>query len=167
MRIITLLTVAALVAGCSGGGSPQRPVLPDFPGPNASISDQQRSLVFAYPALGQTDVVPTAPIVLRFSHPVAALPAGTTLKSLFTVKAKTAATGVDFDIKLVDDGLGVVIQPTLPLSDKTEYQIIAPQIPLALENPGAIGNISLQPPGSPVLSFTTRAAFEGPMICRR
>ncbi|MEK6788859.1 MAG: Ig-like domain-containing protein [Pseudomonadota bacterium] len=162
MRIITLLTVAALVAGCSGGGSPQRPVLPDFPEPGAGVSDQQRSLVFAYPALGQTDVVPTAPIVLRFSHPVATLPAGTTLKSLFTVKAKTATTGVDFDIKLVDGGKGVVIQPTLPLNDKTEYQIIAPQIPLALESPGAIGNISLQPPGSPVLSFTTRAAFEGP-----
>lgn len=163
MRLITLLTAAVLAAGCSGSGNQQRPVLPDFPGPNASVSDQQRSLVFAYPALGQTDVVPTAPIVLRFSHPVATLPAGTTLKSLFTVKAKTATTGVDFDIKLVNDGFGVVLQPTLPLSEKTEYQIIAPKIPLALrDNPGAVANISLQRQGAPVLSFTTRAAFEGP-----
>lgn len=164
MRIITVLTVLALVAGCSGGGSQQRPVLPDFPDPATSgVSDQQRSLVFAYPALGQTDVVPTAPIVLRFSHPVATLPAGTTLKSLFTVKAKTAATGVDFDIKLVAEGRGVVIQPTLPLSDKTEYQVIAPQVPLTLSGtPSAVGNVSLQPAGHPPLSFTTRAAFEGP-----
>lgn len=163
MRLLTLLTIAALAAGCSGSGNQQRPVLPDFPGPNASVSDNQRSLVFAYPAMGQTDVVPTAPIVLRFSHPVATLPSGITLKSLFTVKAKTATTGVDFDIKLVDGGFGVVLQPKLALSDKTEYQIIAPQIPLALrDNPGAVANITLQPPGAPALSFTTRAAFEGP-----
>lgn len=163
MRIITLLALAALVAGCSGSGNQQRPVMPDFPGPNASVSDQQRSLVFAYPAMGQTDVVPSAPIVLRFSHPLAALPAGTTLKSLFTLKAKAAAVGVDFEARSVDGGLGVVLQPVQPLSDKTEYQIIAPQIPLALrDNPGAVANISLQPAGAPVLSFTTRAAFEGP-----
>ncbi|MES3039877.1 MAG: Ig-like domain-containing protein [Pseudomonadota bacterium] len=163
MRLLTLLTIAALAAGCSGSGNQQRPVLPDLPGPNANVSDHQRSLVFAYPAMGQTDVVPTAPIVLRFSHPVATLPPGTTLKSLFTVKAKTATTGVDFDIKLVDGGLGVVLQPKLALSDKTEYQIIAPQIPLALrDNPGTVANITLQPPGAPALSFTTRAAFEGP-----
>ncbi|MES2720468.1 MAG: Ig-like domain-containing protein [Pseudomonadota bacterium] len=162
MRLITLLTVTALMVGCSGSGNQQRPVLPDFPGPNASISDNQRSLVFAYPAMGQTDVVPTAPIVLRFSHPVATLSAPA-LKALFTVKAKTAATGVDFDIKLVDGGFGVVLQPKLALSDKTEYQIIATQIPLTLrDNPGAVANITLQPPGAPVLSFTTRAAFEGP-----
>lgn len=163
MRLLSLFTMVALIAGCSGSGSPQRPVLPDFPGPNASVSDQQRSLVFAYPALGQTDVVPTAPIVLRFSHPIAALPAGTTLKSLFTIKAKTATTGVDFDIRLVDGGIGVVLQPVQPLRDKTEYQIIATQIPLALrDNPGAVARISLQPVGAPPLSFTTRAAFEGP-----
>jgi len=169
MRFLACLTLLALLAGCSGGGNQQRPVLPDFPGPNAKVSDAQRSLVFAYPASGQADVAPGAPIVLRFSHPIApenrfpdaALPAGTTLKSLFTVKAKAASAGVDFNVSLVKDAdgkeVGLLLKPMGPLLEKTEYQILAPKkIPVLLTD-GRVDTITL-----PSLSFTTRAAIDGP-----
>lgn len=165
MRFFAFLTLLALLAGCSGGGNQQRPVLPDFPGPDAKVSDYQRSLVFAYPSSGQADVAPGSPIVLRFSHaiapesrfPATEFPVGTTLKSLFTVKAKAASAGVDFDISLVNGGLGLLLKPTAPLQEKTEYQILAPKkIPVLLGD-NTVGMITLPP-----LSFTTRAAIEGP-----
>lgn len=156
MKKLIAISLIVLLSACSGGsGRQQTPVVPTMPDPSAEISNIERSLVYAYPMLGQTDVVPSAPIVLRFSHPLM-LAQGQTLKSLFAIRAAGSSVGEDFDVKAVDEGKGVVITPKAPLQPKTQYTIVGQTIPLTS------GNVALQPPSYPPLTFTTRAAFEGP-----
>lgn len=156
MRKILIGGLMVLLTACSGSnGRQQTPVVPTMPGPSANISDIERSLVFAYPMLGQTDVAPSAPIVLRFSHPLK-LATNQTLKSLFAIKAAGSTVSEDFDVVSVDAGKGVVLTPNKPLQPKTQYTIVGQTIPLTS------GNVALQPPSYPPLTFTTRAAFEGP-----
>ena len=151
-----ILVAAALVlAACSNSGDRQVPVVPTMPGPNADISPAARSLIFAYPYPGQVDVVPGAPVVLRFSHPVAPA-SGQSLNSLFSLTALADNSAVPFTAKLVDEGRGVVITPNAPLAERQTFKVSGDVIPLST------GPVSLQPPGQPALTFTTRAAFEGP-----
>ena len=82
MKKLIASGLIVLLSACSGGsGRQQTPVVPTMPDPAAGITNIERSLVYAYPMLGQTDVVPSAPIVLRFSHPLM-LAQNQTLKSL-------------------------------------------------------------------------------------
>lgn len=156
MKKLIASSLIILLSACSGGsGRQQTPVVPTMPDPAAGITDIERSLVYAYPMLGQTDVVPSAPIVLRFSHPLKLAP-NQSLKSLFAIRAAGSAVSEDFDVVAVPDGKGVVITPKSPLQPKTLYTIVGQTIPLTS------GNVALQPPNYPALTFTTRAAFEGP-----
>jgi len=156
MKKLLACSLVVLLSACSGGsGRQQTPVVPTMPGPSAEITDIERSLVYAYPMLGQTDVVPSAPIVLRFSHPLK-LATNQTLKSLFAIRPAGGTVSEDFDVVAVPDGKGVVITPKKPLQPKTQYTIVGQTIPLTS------GNVALQPPSYPPLTFTTRAAFEGP-----
>jgi hypothetical protein len=158
MKKLLACSLVVLLSACSGGsGRQQTPVVPTMPGPSANITDQERSLVYAYPMLGQTDVVPSAPIVLRFSHPLhPSVSTEQALKSLFAIRAAGSTVSEDFDVVKVPDGKGVVITPKKPLQPKTQYTIVGQTIPLTS------GNVALQPPSYPPLTFTTRAAFEGP-----
>ena len=74
MRLVklsaVLLTTALAACSGGGGGSDVRSNLQDIFAPGASISPQQRSMVYAYPAPDQTEVIPATPIALRFSHPL-------------------------------------------------------------------------------------------------
>lgn len=153
--LLPLLLSASLLAGCSGGGSQQRPVLPDMPGPAASILANQRSLVFAFPALGQQGVAPASPVVLRFSHPLA-VPANTDPATLFSIRPNGSSGSVALTATLVDGGVGVILQPNAPLDPATEYEVAGDQIPLTT------GLVSLHPDGHPPLTFKTRPATEGP-----
>jgi len=159
MKKLIAISLIVLLSACSGGsGRQQTPVVPTMPDPSAEISNIERSLVYAYPMLGQTDVVPSAPIVLRFSHRFDPVKVSTeqALKSLFIIRASGSTVSEDFDVVKVPDGKGVVITPKKPLQPKTQYTIIGQKIPLES------GDVALQPPSYPPLTFTTRAAFEGP-----
>lgn len=156
MKKLIASGLIVLLSACSGGsGRQQTPVVPTMPDPAAGITNIERSLVYAYPMLGQTDVVPSAPIVLRFSHPLM-LAQNQTLKSLFAIRPAGSTVSEDFEVVPVPDGKGVVITPIKPLQPKTQYTIVGQTIPLTS------GNVALQPPSYPPLTFTTRAAFEGP-----
>ena len=134
------------------------PVLPDYPDSSGEILWNQRSLVYAYPAPGQTEVVPGAPIVLRFSHPLAS-PA--TAASLFTLRDLAAAQNVPFTLKVVDDGYGVVLQPNAALKPASRYQVIGETVALKDATTGETGTITLQATGQPAVIFRTRAALQG------
>lgn len=159
MRILSLVFMMLVLAACSGGsgsgGRQQRPVLPDFPDASGEILPEQRSLVYAYPAPGQTEIIPGTPIILRFSHPLAA-PSPTAAASLFVLRDMAAGQSVAFSLKVLDGGKGVVLQPTLPLKENTVYRIIAADVELTS------GKISVQAVGQPPLEFRTRAALSGP-----
>lgn len=159
MRIPSLVFMMLVLAACSGGGSGgggrhQRPVLPDFPDASGEILAEQRSLVYAYPAPGQTEIVPSAPIVLRFSHPLANT-SPTAAAALFVVRDVAASQNAPFSLKVVSGGKGVVLQPTLPLKENTVYRVIGDNVELTS------GRISLQAVGQPPLEFRTRAALSG------
>lgn len=158
MRIISLGLILLLLAACGGGGGSggrnQRPVLPDFPDGSGEILPEQRSLVYAYPVPGQTEVIPAAPIVFRFSHPLAN-PTVPAASPLFVLRDVASGQSVPFSLKIVDAGKGVVLQPTEALKENTVYRVIAGNIPLTS------GNISLQAVGKPPVEFRTRAALAG------
>ncbi len=159
MRIISLVFMMLALAACSGGsGSRQQPVLPDFPGSSGEILAEQRSLVFAYPSPGQTEVIPNAPIVLRFSHPLANTNP-VTAAALFTLRDMATGLAVPFTLKMVgsgaDLGKGVILQPTQPLKENALYRVLGDAVPLTS------GNITLQAVGQPPLEFRTRAALSG------
>lgn len=160
MRIPVLILATALLVACGGGGGGKRqtPVLPDYPDSSGEILWNQRSLVYAYPAPGQTEVVPGAPIVLRFSHPLAS-PA--TAASLFTLRDLAAAQNVPFTLKVVDDGYGVVLQPNAALKPASRYQVIGETVALKDATTGETGTITLQATGQPAVIFRTRAALQG------
>ncbi len=161
MRILSLVFVAALLAACSGSGgghgSQQRPVLPDYPDGSGQILAEQRSLVFAYPAPGQSEIIPASPIVLRFSHPLAdQTPAK--VATQITIKESVSGLVVPYDLVVVDEGRGVMLQPRQPLKSNTRYQVVGTAIELTS------GLISLQAVGLPPLEFRTRAALGGPTL---
>lgn len=158
--LFSLLLCASLLAGCSGGGSQQRPVLPDISAPTTNIPASQRGLVFAFPALGQQGVAPASPVVLRFSHPLA-VSANTDLTSFFSIHPNGSSSSVPLTVTLVDGGMGAILQPKSPLNPATEYEVVGDQIPLTT------GKISLHPDGHPALTFKTRPATEGPKDLQR
>lgn len=162
MRLISLLLTMCLLTACSGGGSggggrEQRPILPDFPNADGNILPEQRSLVFAYPAPGQSEIIPASPIVLRFSHPLADLTPATTAAQI-TIREVVGGQVVPYDLTIVDEGRGVMLQPRQPLKLNTRYQVVGSAVALTS------GQISLQAIGLPPLEFRTRAALAGPTL---
>lgn len=161
MRASCLVVLASVLAACGGGSSHQRPILPDYP-TSACATFNTRSLVYAYPAPEQTEVVPGAPVVLRFTHPLANTNP-VSAASLFTItNVKTAAT-VPFAATVVDGGRTVVLRPTAMLAENTTYRVGASNIPVVddcADSPtkGTTGSIAL---GTPVLRFTVRPVLNG------
>lgn len=188
IRLATLLA-AALLAACSGGGNgggdPLTPIFPDMPGPNAEVAPQQRSMIYAYPAPGQTEVIPATPIALRFSHPVGSEFGPANLASAFTLceEAQVSPQGVCASAGRIIltatflsvggnmvDRRGVILRPTTLLKEKTRYRLSSNNLMLDTGVNGSAGtmrNVAVQAalPGQPLI-FTTRAALEGPVNAR-
>lgn len=153
MRLLAIPLLLTLLAACSGGGAPQRATVPALPSPGAGISKEQRSLVFAYPAAGQTDVAPAAPIVLRFSHPLTA--AAEDIPAVVSLRAAGDSADTAYVASFADNKRSLILQPTQPLREQTTYALTG-TVPLES------GDTPLQLPGKAALNFTTRPAFEGP-----
>ena len=192
MKLASLSAIAlsVLLAACSGGsGTPQQPVIPDMPGPKADVLAQQRSLIYAYPGPGQTEVIPATPIALRFSHPIGSELSEAKLSSTVFVLCKESAVNnqgncatsgrVPLTVAFTPgstDRKGVVLTPAFLLEEKTKYRLSS--IGLLLDTgKDASGNVTAGDPslrnvsvqaadfGQPLI-FTTRAAFEGPTNLR-
>lgn len=153
MRLLAIPLLLTLLAACSGGGAPQRATVPALPAPGAGIAKEQRSLVFAYPAAGQTEVAPAAPIVLRFSHPLTAT--ADAIPALVSLRAAGDSTDTAYAASFADGKRSLILQPSQPLREQTTYSVTG-TVPLES------GDTPLQVPGKAALNFTTRAAFEGP-----
>lgn len=192
MKLVSLSAIAlsVLLAACSGGsGTPQQPVIPDMPGPKADVLAQQRSLIYAYPGPGQTEVIPATPIALRFSHPIGSEFSEAELGSTVFILCKESAVNNQGDcapsgrVPLTvaftpgsTDRKGVVLTPASLLEEKTKYRLSS--VGLLLDTgKDASGNVTAGDPslrnvfvqaadfGQPLI-FTTRAAFEGPKNLR-
>ena len=137
---LMILMCAFTLSACGGGGG-HRAVTGSDGGSETTSAD----LYYSYPAEGQRDVATRAPLVLGF------------LGKLNLQAGDFALSGpqgpVAFDLKSVNGGSGVVLTPRQPLAPNSEYQLTAQGLT------GADGG-ALLPGGK--LTFTTRAALEGP-----
>ena len=135
---VTLALAACGGSGGGGGGSNAITRAPD------SSSD---GLFYSYPVDGQTDISPHAPVVFNFANPVAVSPANFQFLD-------DDGNPVDFQLRSVDNGRGVVLAPTSALAPVTDYTVEIRDI--------VINDQDVVPPGG-ALDFTTRAAEQGPV----
>ncbi|MGH8491842.1 MAG: Ig-like domain-containing protein [Moraxellaceae bacterium] len=131
-------SITVLLAAC--GGSNQTASIPQSWSENNTIT-------YAYPYNGQTQIAPTAPIVLHFADTLSETSAAA-LKSHFDI---TGPGNPDFTVTIVDAGRGVVLQPTTKLAENAAYSVVWENLA------SADGNIKPVP-----LSFHTRPASKGP-----
>ncbi|MFP1680851.1 Ig-like domain-containing protein [Alloalcanivorax sp. C16-2] len=140
--VTATLSVTLALTGCGGsGGGGGGGAVPRAP---ESSSD---ALFFSYPADGQTDIAPNAPVVFSFANPVAVTPANFQFLD-------DDGNAVDFQLRSVDNGRGVVLAPTSALAPITDYTVELRDI--------VIDDQDVVPPGG-TLDFTTRAAVQGPV----
>lgn len=141
---LVLLPAIALTA-CSGGNDnpPQTMKDPITPG----------SVVYAYPADGQTEVSPRTDLILRFSLAVTDEP------DALADKIQVTADGdpVSFDISKIDEGRSLKLTPSSDLAPSAEYTVSFTDDLAAGErsipNPNATGPEGIQ--------FTTRGVLPG------
>lgn len=138
MRLLLLTALALLVVAC--GGDKQTATVPDS-------WSAENSLVFAYPYNGQSLVAPSAPVVLHFAAPLTETSA-TALKTHFSL---SGPGNPDFTVSIVDEGRGVVLQPTQALRENASYSVSWNGLA------SADGNITPVP-----ITFDTRPANKGP-----
>lgn len=195
-RLLSSLLFPALLIACSGGGQEQRSNLQDIFEPGAQISAQQRSMIYAFPAPGQTEVIPATPIALRFSHPIAQVEFDTLSKltAAFTLceeafvnnegqcesagKTPLSASFLSRDPATDEiDRQGVILKPQAVLKERTKYRLISNGLKLDTGELDAAGkpargadnlrNVAVQAADvGQPLIFTTRAALEGPVNAR-
>lgn len=159
-----VVMLASVLAACSGGSSNNnQAALDDYfdgTGSGAGCADfGSRSLVYSYPSPGQTEVMPLAPVVLRFTHPISETSAASAASRLTLTNVKTSTT-VAFVPKLVDGGRTIMLQPTGALVTNTSFRV-AGEVTLKDDcadstTKGSTGTVTL---GSTVLQFTTRPAL--------
>ncbi|MFP1681612.1 Ig-like domain-containing protein [Alloalcanivorax sp. C16-1] len=146
LTVATLGATLALAAcGGGGGGGGGGELTPRSP-------TSSEALYYSYPLDQQQDVAPNAPVVLRFGAPVNAA------KANFRF---TDADGnpVEFDLRAVDNGRGVVLQPTEALRPITDYGVALRDVML--------NGDQVVFPNDGVLEFTTRPALEGPVTLQQ
>jgi len=136
MRLLLPLLLATLLAAC---GDEQTATIP------ASWSTSN-TLVYAYPYNGQSQIAPTAPVVLRFAAPLTDKDNPAALATHFSI---TGAGNPSFTLQVVDGGRGVMLQPS-KLSEKADYLVSWSDLATAdgLVKPVSIG-------------FSTRPANKG------
>lgn len=131
-------SLALSLAGC--GGSDQTASAPES-------WSEKNTLTYAYPYNGQSQIAPTAPVVLHFAAALSET-SPAVLKNHFDI---SGPGNPDFTVTVVDEGRGVVLQPTTRLAENASYNIVWENLA------SADGNIK------PVtLRFNTRPADKGP-----
>ncbi|WP_375176677.1 Ig-like domain-containing protein [Marinobacter mobilis] len=138
---ILALTPALLLAAC-GGGEQQTLNAPLIPG----------SVIYSYPADGQTEVSPKADVVLRFSHAI--IDENLTSK----IRISDGTNTVPFTVTAIDDGRSLKLSPVGQFQTGTNYTISFDEDLLAagsrsVATPNAFGANGVQ--------FSTRADMTG------
>ena len=134
------LAPAVLLAAC--GGEEQTVTQPTSPG----------SVVYTFPADGQTNVSPKADLVLRFSDAIT----DDAIASKVQVAPSDGGDPVSFSVTPVDNGLSLVLTPSEELKPGTEYTVNF------ANNLSAAGERSIATPnatGPDGIQFTTRGSF--------
>ncbi|WP_336367349.1 Ig-like domain-containing protein [Marinobacter sp. C2H3] len=137
-----VLVPALLLAACGGDKQTMNATTP------------AGSVVYSYPADGQTGVSPKSDIVIRLSAPVA--DDETTLEDRIQVRG--AGNPVAFNATLVDGGRSLKLHPQQPLATGTEYSVTFNE-PLRAQGAGAIPTPNAT--GDDGIQFTTRGAYSG------
>lgn len=138
----TLALIPAMLLAACGGGDEQTIDKPTTPG----------SVVYSYPADGQSNVSPKADMVLRFSHTI------TDNDVANKIRITDGNTDVSFSLASVDDGRSLTLSPQIDLSPGGSYSI---EFTEAIE---AEGGRTIGAPnafGPEGVQFSTRGAFSG------
>lgn len=136
------LVPAILLAACGGEEQSMKADVPSG------------SVVYSYPADGQTGISPKSDIVIRFSHAIADAEADIRNKILI----EGDSGNVDFTVTKVDGGRSLKLSPASKLATGTEYSIsFAEALTAANANPVATPNAE----GPEGIQFSTRAGFTG------
>jgi len=144
-----LLLPALLLSGC---GDDDQTVVFDW---------ETSDLVFSYPYDGQQAVPVTAPIALRFSHPLTyvdqtALDADIAARVVLT-NDTDPATPLGYSAKMVDGGMGLLVTPDERFAPAAEYTLTITDL---MTEEGVVSF-----PGAPI-EFSTRIATSGPTSVR-
>jgi hypothetical protein len=136
------LAITTILSGCGGDGGSVSFDTPQY---------NRQALYYSYPLDNQKNVAPDAPVVLNFSD---ALPIG---KDNLSIQ-DSDGNPVDFTLRTVDNGRGVVLEPVESLRPITDYQVTLSGVD------SDSGEVTF-PDGT--LNFTTRAALTGPVSLQR
>ncbi|QJX02465.1 Ig-like domain-containing protein [Alcanivorax sp. IO_7] len=135
-RTFLLAGMALALAACGGGGGSEQDVSFD--------NWVEAEVFYTYPYEGQSDVAPSAPVVVRFSEPVEVGPGN------FTLEGPDGP--VSLSVASVDGGLSAVLTPDQPLTLKSDYTLTLNDIRTDNGEPSLPGD---------ELNFTTRPALQG------
>ena len=139
-KTLATLTSAVLLAACGGEDS------------GSTNTDTwnagSQSLVYSYPAKGQTEIATPAPVILRFTSAVNSSSA----QSHITLhEGNRNGASLSYTLREIDNGRGLVLTPDTRLTPLSRYTVVVDGLPLV------DGDTD-----SHVFSFTTRALEEGP-----
>jgi hypothetical protein len=144
---LILLPAIALTA-CNGGNENDAQTMIDPPGTTV-----RGSVVYSYPADGQSEVSTRADLVLRFSHAITDSNEALAEK----IRVITGEQSVDFSITRIDEGRSLKLTPAGQLEPGAEYTVTfdgnLTAGTRAIPTPNAIGDQGIQ--------FSTRAALTG------
>ncbi len=144
---LILLPALALTA-CSGGNDNDAQTLIDPPGTTVN-----GSVVYSYPADGQSEVSTRADLVLRFSHAITDSNEALAEK----IRVMNGEQSVDFSITRIDEGRSLKLTPAGQLEPGANYTVTfdgnLAAGSRAIPTPNAIGDQGIQ--------FSTRAALTG------
>lgn len=138
----TLALIPALLLAACGGD--EQSVTKTTPG----------SVVYSYPADGQSGISPAADIVVRFSHAITDTEADLKDK----IRVTDGTTPVDFTVTKVDGGHSLKLTPATALSIGTDYSVTF-QDPLLAEEARTISTPNAH--GAEGIQFSTRGGFTG------
>lgn len=136
------LVPAILLAACGGEEQTMKAEVP------------AGSVVYSYPADGQTGISPTSDIVVRFSHAISEEEADIRNKIVVT----DGTNNIDYEVKKVDGGRSLKLEPVADLTTGTEYSVTFAE-PLATAKSTPIGTPNAEGPEG--IQFHTRGGFTG------
>ena len=139
-KTLATLTSAVLLAACGGEDS------------GSTNTDTwnagSQSLVYSYPAKGQTEIATPAPVILRFTS---AVNSSSAQNHITLHEGNRNGTSLSYTLREIDNGRGLVLTPDTRLTPLSRYTVVVDGLPLV------DGDTD-----SHVFSFTTRALEEGP-----
>lgn len=138
----TLALIPALLLAACGGD--EQSVIKTTPG----------SVVYSYPADGQTGISPAADIVVRFSHAITDTEADLEEK----IRVTNGTTAVDFTVTKVDGGHSLRLTPETALSTGSDYSVTF-EDPLLAVDARTISTPNAR--AAEGIQFSTRGGFTG------